>query len=353
MTGMQRPLPRRALLRLGSVTAGAAVLSAVGGRAGAAAPAAAGGDGAPTDKPTSRANTPSATTSAVATSYNGWPIGTPGSTIHVERYKISGTNFVLPVRSGNVATVLMYVAARFHREVEPLQGGQLFGYDYRRNVNNPSVWSNHASGTAIDLNADLHPNTVTNSFTAAKVAAVHRILTACNGVVYWGGDYTRTVDAMHFEINVDPQDPRLPALAAKIWGAGRLGQVVTLRARINSMFVTADNSGRSPLIAGRSAIGPWEQFDMVDRGSGNVALRSHANGRYVCAETAGTLPLVANRSVVGPWETFALVRNADGSHSLRARANGRFVTAESGGAGALIANRPAVGPWEKFDLILP
>jgi hypothetical protein len=287
------------------------------------------------------------------TSYNGWPIGTPGSSIRVERYQIPGTAFVLPVRSGNVATVLMYVAGRFHREVEPLLGGQLFGYDYRRNVNNPSVWSNHASGTAIDLNADLHPNAVTNSFTAAKVSAVHRILTACKGVVYWGGDYTRTVDAMHFEINVDPADARLPALAASIWGAARRGPAVTLRARINRNFVTADHAGGLPLIADRLAIGPWEQFDLVDRGAGNVALRSHANGRYVCADAAGGRPLIANRTVVGPWETFALIGNSDGSRSLRAQANGRFVTAEDSGADALIANRTSIGPWEKFDLINP
>lgn len=352
MTGNGRQLPRRSLLRLGSVTAGVAVLSAVAGRA-AASPGVAGGDGAATGDTPSSGNTPSASASAVVTSYNGWPIGTPGSTIGVERYQIPGTAFVLPVRSGNVATVLMYVAGRFNREVEPLLSGQLFGYDYRRNVNNPSVWSNHASGTAIDLNADLHPNTVTNSFTAAKAAAIHRILTACNGVVYWGGDYTRTVDAMHFEINVDPQDPRLPALAASIWGAGRLGQVISLRARVNGSFVTADNSGRSPLIANRSAIGPWEQFDLLDRGAGNVALRAHANGLYVCADSAGGKPLIANRTVVGPWETFALSRNSDGTRSLRSLANGRFVTAEGGGADALIANRPAVGPWEKFDLIGP
>ena len=31
----------------------------------------------------------------------------------------------------------------------------------------------------------------------------------------------------------------------------------------NSMFVTADNAGASPLIANRTAIGTWEQFTLV------------------------------------------------------------------------------------------
>lgn len=353
MRNHELDLTRRTLLRLGAVAAGGMMFSGLATRVAAATPGAAGGDGAPSDDAWNSANRSSTPSSAVATSYNGWPVGTPGSTIGVELYQIPGTPFVLPVRSGDVATVLMYVAGRFHREVEPLQNGQLFGYDYRKNVNNPGVWSNHASGTAIDLNADLHPNGVKNSFTAAQVTAIDRILTDCGGVVYWGGDYTRTVDAMHFEINVAPGDSRLPALAAIIWGAGRLGPVVTVRARVNSSFVTAEHGGTAPLIASRSAIGPWEQFDLVDRGAGHVALLAHANGRYVCAESAGNSPLIANRTAVGPWETFALLKNADGSQSLRSLANGRVVTAESGGAGALIANRTAVGPWEKFDLIGP
>ena len=351
MTEFPAQPARRALLRLGAVTAGAAVLATVSGRAAQAAPAGAGGDGAPAGERGGTQNSPAVTTNAVETSYNGWPVGTPGASIGVESYQIPHTAFALPVRAGDVATVLMYVAGRFHHEVEPLQSGQLFGYGYRRNVNNPSVWSNHASGTAIDLNADLHPNTVKGSFSATKVAAIRRILTACNGVVYWGGDYTRTVDAMHFEINVGPDDSRLPALANKIWGSGKLGPVVTLRARVNQSMVTADRAGASPLIANRTAIGPWEQFDLVDRGAGNVALRSHANGHFVCAEARGAQPLIANRTAVGPWETFALTRNADGSRSLRSLVNNRFVTAESGGAAPLVASRTSVGPWEKFDLI--
>jgi flagella basal body P-ring formation protein FlgA len=61
--------------------------------------------------------------------------------------------------------------------------------------------------------------------------------------------------------------------------------------------------------------------------------------------------LIANRTAIGAWEEFDLINNADGSISLRALANGRYVTAENAGAAALIANRTAIGPWEEFDLI--
>jgi hypothetical protein len=39
--------------------------------------------------------------------------------------------------------------------------------------------------------------------------------------------------------------------------------VISLRSRANSMYVTADNAGASPLIANRTAIGTWEQFDLI------------------------------------------------------------------------------------------
>jgi hypothetical protein len=131
---------------------------------------------------------------------------------------------------------------------------------------------------------------------------------------------------------------------------GGTGSVVSLRAHANGLYVTADNAGASPLIANRTAVGGWEQFDLIAVGS-NVALRAHANGLYVTADNAGASALIANRTAVGGWETFTLVHNADGSTSLRALANNAYVTAENAGASALIANRTAIGPWEKFDVV--
>ncbi len=108
-----------------------------------------------------------------------------------------------------------------------------------------------------------------------------------------------------------------------------------------------------PLIANRTAIGSWEQFDLIDLGNGNVALRSHANGGYVCAENWGTQALIANRTAIRLWETFQLLHNPDGSVSLKALVNDKYVCAENAGASWLIANRTAIGSWEQFDLITP
>jgi len=132
---------------------------------------------------------------------------------------------------------------------------------------------------------------------------------------------------------------------------GGTGTVVSLRARANSLYVTADNAGADALIANRTSIGGWESFDLLDQGNGTIALRAHANNLIVTADNAGASPLIANRTAVGQWETFQLVQNSNGTVSLKALANGEYVTAENAGAAALIANRTTIGTWEQFDLI--
>jgi hypothetical protein len=73
--------------------------------------------------------------------------------------------------------------------------------------------------------------------------------------------------------------------------------------------VTADNAGAAPLIANRTAIGPWEEFDLINNSDGTVSLRAHANNNIVTAENAGAAPLIANRTAIGGWEKFDLIRN--------------------------------------------
>ncbi|MGI5241168.1 GDSL-type esterase/lipase family protein [Dactylosporangium sp. CA-139066] len=128
-------------------------------------------------------------------------------------------------------------------------------------------------------------------------------------------------------------------------------RVVTFRAHANGKLVTAENAGAAALIANRTAVGPWEQFDLADLGGGRVSLRAHANNKYVSAANAGANPLIASATAVGSWETFDLIHNPDGSVSLRATVNGRYVCAENAGAASLIANRTAIGSWESFDLL--
>lgn len=145
----------------------------------------------------------------MVTSVNGWSIKPAArTTLVVDDILIGG------VRSGDVFTVLQYVATRFHREVEPLRVGQCGGYNPRK-IAGSTRWSNHASATAIDLNWDLHQQGAYHTFSPMQQAALNRILKACNGVVRWGGTFSKP-DPMHLEIDVPPDDARLAELARMI-----------------------------------------------------------------------------------------------------------------------------------------
>jgi hypothetical protein len=149
----------------------------------------------------------------VATSQNGWPVDEAGTL--QDRTAVAGVTFPNGIRSGDVYTVLAYVAEAFHRTVEPLVPGTCWGW-YVKTISGSTQTSNHASGTAIDLNAPAHPLGVPGTFSPAQVTAIRKIVDYCGGVVRWGGDYTSRKDEMHFEINKD--GPAVAALAAKIKG---------------------------------------------------------------------------------------------------------------------------------------
>jgi hypothetical protein len=142
----------------------------------------------------------------VTTSYNGWPASTDPAAIGITHLDLPGHPNAFPpgVKSGDVATILGYVAAQLHARVEPMGDG-CWGYSYRKNRNADNL-SCHASGTAIDYNAPRHPNGKSGTFTAAQVAEIRKILSECGGIVKWGGDFHGTKDEMHFEIHGNTAD---------------------------------------------------------------------------------------------------------------------------------------------------
>ena len=75
--------------------------------------------------------------------------------------------------------------------------------------------SNHASGTAIDLNATRHPLGKVGTFPVEKVPMI-RALAKKYGLK-WGGDYKGRVDEMHFEIELSE------AKVAALIGSLKLG----------------------------------------------------------------------------------------------------------------------------------
>lgn len=91
-------------------------------------------------------------------------------------------------------------------EVEKLEGKTLddWGYAYRaiRGQEDAGNLSNHASGTAVDLNATKHPLGKRNTFTDEQEIKIQAL--AAKYGLRWGGDYKNRADEMHFEINLSP-----------------------------------------------------------------------------------------------------------------------------------------------------
>jgi hypothetical protein len=136
----------------------------------------------------------------VVNSQNGWPINPP-----LQTRTIPGTNVRVSVARGPAGDVLIHVLTRFHYGVEPLDPASTGGYN-PRTIGNSNVWSNHASGTAVDANWGAHPQGSANTFTPAQVTEIRRILGDAQ-VVRWGGDFRNAaVDEMHFEIHGTPEE---------------------------------------------------------------------------------------------------------------------------------------------------
>jgi len=136
----------------------------------------------------------------MAVSQNGY---TANDASKVSSRLVPGTTRRLTVRNGPAGDLLLWVAGQFDKLVEDIEQGILDDWGYAaRPIRGGTELSNHASGTAIDLNATSHPLATDPpaNFSKAEIDAIHAILARTQGCVRWGGDYTGRKDGMHFEI---------------------------------------------------------------------------------------------------------------------------------------------------------
>lgn len=151
------------------------------------------------------------------TSQNGYPANNPSL---VSSRLVPGTTRKLTVRKGPAGDLLLWVAAQFDEFVEDIEQGILddWGYAERPIRGSTTTLSNHASGTAIDLNATAHPlgTDPHRNFSQQEIDRIHAILAKTDGCVRWGGDYTGRQDGMHFEINNGVSEARCAAVLKKL-----------------------------------------------------------------------------------------------------------------------------------------
>jgi len=137
-------------------------------------------------------------------SENGWPVITNQSDPKLTVIKIPNTTIPLRLQR-DVAPLLAYVASRVNKEVCSLSFGNKpgvqddGGYCYRK-IDNSIAFSNHASGTAIDLNWTRWPQ-FRKKMNAKERAASEAIALDLKEVIRWGGNYRASrVDEQHWEI---------------------------------------------------------------------------------------------------------------------------------------------------------
>lgn len=153
----------------------------------------------------------------MAVSLNGWNV--PPKVLRT--FKIPGANrrVTLDIDAG---PILVALAADYHKTVRAIDKGTWDeGGFNNRQARNANAKSNHASGTAIDLNwseeGALNSAWGKRFFAQAKTKlAVAAIKRRYGSVVQWGGDWNRLKDYMHWEIKPGTSRSEVLALRRKL-----------------------------------------------------------------------------------------------------------------------------------------
>ncbi len=147
--------------------------------------------------------TPEPVEPVVELSHNGWPIVSEGL-----QALPAVTGKVL---AGDVWVVFDWLVKQYAR-VEPINRADSWGHHIRK-IAGTDIWSNHSSGTAIDINATKHPAGKRGTMAAAQEAACRAIEKEAGGVLRWG---VVVPDEMHWEIAPGVTPQQVAAFAAKI-----------------------------------------------------------------------------------------------------------------------------------------
>lgn len=134
----------------------------------------------------------------------GWGPPCKGELVTV-RAAGEGGDVKLPVRK-EIAPIVQYLVGETQGQGYALRAGQCWGYACRK-IRKGKSWSNHAWGLAVDLNAPANPmkkvppDAPRHTWTDMPewVPALWK-----QYGFGWGGDYSKTKDAMHFEFMGTP-----------------------------------------------------------------------------------------------------------------------------------------------------
>lgn len=142
---------------------------------------------------------------------NGWPV------VSRSACRSWSLNRALPpivLLDGPGGFVLAHLALWHHDVVEALGGAVLddWGWCPPRPIRGGGPVTAHASGTAADLNAQLHPMGVRHSYSTEQIRTIRaRLRRRYDGAIGWGGDWKRVADEMHYQLDCTPRQARAVA----------------------------------------------------------------------------------------------------------------------------------------------
>lgn len=145
----------------------------------------------------------------MATSQNGFSVfetpRTSGSLPRLRKWVIPGSGRHFLIRDGSVGFLLAFFALFWHEKINDLsRPGTVWdewGWAFRPIRGQSSGFSNHASGTAVDLDATAHPLGVPilRTFKPWQIAKIRWGVRRFRRALRWGGEWSRP-DGMHVEI---------------------------------------------------------------------------------------------------------------------------------------------------------
>lgn len=237
-----------------------------------------------------------------ARSLNGWLALLPSS-LFLATGTVPGTEVRLRMRR-EVLPLFLALAADYHRAVAPLRKGECGAHNYRPAMGGGG-WSDHASGTAVDLNwrheGAQGPHGGMATMSKAQVAACaalkrkYRIL-IWGGDKARGGDYAKPVnwDPMHFAIAPGVS----PAEVAKVIAALRIrddGTIAPVPAKPSKGWATITDPDGAPARRKPSTTAPVRfhrakgyrfRYVAVVKGDGHTWLRTRFGNHYRADKTS-------------------------------------------------------------------
>jgi hypothetical protein len=147
----------------------------------------------------------------MGTSVNKWPASPNPAEIGIREFTVNLTSGPKTLQLADAAgPALVAMIEWWDQNIEPVT--QLGSYNYReiRGYEGTGKVSNHASGTAVDINWDKHPLGARGTIPAEKLDGLRA--RARELQLRWGGDYSGRADEHHIEVNVPPALFQLTAL---------------------------------------------------------------------------------------------------------------------------------------------